>query len=115
MYGIATGNITVRVGPGVSFAQYKHNGVGLYVVTGNKLESPDQQNGFWKLSKLTQVDGTVLTFPTDPAGGAGAWCGAAYIQETDPPGPSLPDDVFTLVISKPRYISQTVTVTLKPE
>lgn len=110
MYGIATGNITIRTGPSISSHQYKVNGVGLYVLTGDKLESPEQRDGFWKLSKLTRAapsDPPVVTFPTD------AWCGAAYIQETD--APTLPDEVFTLAISKPGYVPQTVTVTLHPQ
>lgn len=119
MYGNATGNITLRTGPAVSFAQYKIGGVGVFVLTGDRLESPEQRDGFWKLSKLTRAaDGTVLTFPTDPAGGTGAWCGAAFIDEVDPPPPTstLPDIPVTFIAGDDvTYIKQTVQITLKPK
>lgn len=115
MYGIATGNITVRTGPAVSFPQYRVNGVGLYVMTGDKLESPEQKDGFWKLSKLTRAavsDPPVVTFPTD------AWCGAAFITETQPPPPTstLPDIPITIIAGDDvKYAKQTVQITLKPK
>lgn len=110
-FGVATGNITIRTGPGIGFPQYTQNGVAMYVLNGDRLESPTQENGFWKLTKLIRLNGTVVTFPADVS----VWCGAAFITETPPPDPTLPDEVFTLAISKPGYIPQTITVTLKPQ
>ena len=110
-FGVATGNITIRTGPGIGFPQYTQNGVAMYVLNGDRLESPTQENGFWRLTKITRLNGTVVTFPSD----IDVWCGAAFITETPPPGPTLPDEIFTLAISKPGYIPQTITVTLKPQ
>lgn len=114
-YGIATGNITIRTGPSVSFPQYRVNGVGLYVMTGDRVESPEQRDGFWKLSKLTRgapSDPPVVTFPTD------AWCGAAFITETTPPPPTapLPEIPITFVAGDDvLYVKQTVNIILKPK
>lgn len=112
LFGIATGNITVRTGPAVSSMQYKVNGLGLFVLTGDRLESPEQRDGFWKLSKLTRAaDNTVITFATD------AWCGAAFIDEVSPPPPgTLPDIPITLVAGDDvSYTKQTVQIILKPK
>lgn len=113
LFGIATGNITLRVGPAVSFMQYKISGVGVFVLLGDRLESPEQRDGFWKLSKLTRAaDNTVITFPTD------AWCGAAFIDEVSPPPPAgtLPDVPITIVAGDDvAYTRQTVQIILKPK
>lgn len=113
MYGRATGNITIRTGPAVSFPQYRVNGVGLYVMTGDIVESPEQSSGFWKLSKLTRAtpaDPPVVTFPTD------AWCGAAFLTEIPPPPTGLPDIPITFVAGDDvLYEKQTINIILKPK
>lgn len=87
LYGEAIGNITMRTGPGVGFTVATINGTSQYVVNGDKIWATEEQNGFWKISKIIR-NGAEVTLP------AVAWCGTAYInkQATPPPTPPPPED-----------------------
>jgi GH25 family lysozyme M1 (1,4-beta-N-acetylmuramidase) len=90
MYKKATGNITMRVGPGTGYAPATIGGVTQYVLTNDIIEAGAIQNGFAEIKKLYRAD--VLT-EIPPV----AWCGTAYLVDTtytppDPqPEPTLPE------------------------
>lgn len=84
MYKKATGNITMRTGPGTSYPNATIDGVSQYVLTNDILEVSEIQNGFAHIVHLWRAD--VLTeIPPDPV-----WCGTAYLQDTTYTPPESP-------------------------
>lgn len=84
MYKRATGNITMRTGPGSSYPNAQINGVSQYVLNGDILEVSEVIGGWANIQKLYRNN--VLT-PIPPAP---VWCGTAYLVDTTytPPVPA---------------------------
>lgn len=71
----ATGNITIRIGPGSTYAKAKIDGVEQYVLTGDKVELLEESNGWGHISRIYRNDVPVDVAPI-------SWCGTAYLKDT---------------------------------
>lgn len=96
----ATGNITIRTGPGTTYPQVSEGE--RYVLTNDIVEISQLQNGFGKIENIYRGD--VLQNVADLA-----WCGTAYLEPTSytPPTPGNGDDEVKI------YVNDVLTVYIK--
>jgi GH25 family lysozyme M1 (1,4-beta-N-acetylmuramidase) len=110
----ATGNITMRTGPGTTYPNAQLNGVNDYVLNGDVVEVSEIVNGFAHISRLFR-NNVQEQIP------AVAWAGTAYLVDTPAPTlppttPTLPDLPVTMILGDDvTYIKQTITTVLKPK
>jgi GH25 family lysozyme M1 (1,4-beta-N-acetylmuramidase) len=78
----ATGNITIRVGPGSTYAKATIGGVLQYVLDGDMVEVTEEQSGWGHISRIYRNNVKVALAPV-------SWCGTAYLVNTvyTPPSP----------------------------
>lgn len=113
LYGTATGNITIRTGPGTGYPLATINGQAQYVLTGDKVWADNEQSGFWHITRIQRAGVDVPLAPV-------SWCGTLYIHpETPPPPdpePGLPEIPYRIELGDDiSYIKQVIVGTLKPK